>query len=448
MNAPGTSVVARLAAYLDARIGRSASPPSLWPVGFASLISHAAIVAFMVLTVTGIALAFVYQPSVAPTLYTGSSDLYHGQELPAAFESIVRISEDMPGGLLLRRLHVAAAHLFMLAVVAHLLHTLATGAFRRPRMGTHLTGVGLLLVALGFTYTGEAMPFGLVVGSSLRIAEAVLYSIPLVGEQLAVLLFGGELPSERFMVIAWIAHVFLLPAAFIGLVARHLLQVHRLRPSLPPRSDIDVNITAVGRPLWPDAVARFALLTTGLTVVLLVSAVMVPWADLDLEGPFMTAEATNSVHPPWPLFFLTGGLRIIPDIDMVFAGIRITNMLVAGVLLPGLLIGGLALYPFFERRLLGDRDEHHRREHLLDVPLRAGCVTALTCVAVVLSLGAGVDVLSFWLHLPVEAIVRVFQIMLVALPIGGGALAVWLSRRRGAADHRSDIAIKPTKESS
>jgi hypothetical protein len=67
-------------------------------------------------------------------------------------------------------------------------------------------------------YTGDLLPFGLVSGSSLRIAEAVLYSIPFVGDQLVMVLFDGELPSQRLLTLAWAGHVFLLPAAFIALL--------------------------------------------------------------------------------------------------------------------------------------------------------------------------------------------------------------------------------------
>lgn len=427
-----SSPIARLTEVLERRLGRSAQPPSLWPTGFGALLSHAAIVAFLVLTVTGVLLAFAYRPSVQSVLYTGGSELYDGQRLPHAFASVVHISEDLPGGLLLRRLHVAASHLLLFSLVAHLLRTLATGAFRRPRLATHLTGVGLLLTALGFSYTGELLPFGLVAGSSLRIAEAVLYSLPFVGEQLGTLLFAGELPSGRFLTIAWAGHVLLLPLAFIALTGWHLHLVHSRRPALGPRPDVDVAITAVGRPLWPDAVARFTLLSTGLVALLLLSSVIVPWSDLELEGPFLTAESTNSVHPPWPLFFLTGGLRIVPAIDVVVLGVRISNVLVAGVIIPGLLVAGVTAYPFIERWLTGDRGEHHRLDHPLDVPLRAGSVTVMTTIALVLTLGAGVDVLSFWLDVPVESVVNAFRVLLIAAPTLLGILTVRAARRRRA----------------
>lgn len=434
-----TSPIGALAERLDRRLGRRADPPSVWPTDFGALISHAAVVSFLVLAVTGVALALVYRPSVAMVTYHGASELYDGQDLPHAFASVIRISEDLPGGLLVRRLHVAAAHLLMVSLVAHLLRTLATGAFRRPRHLTHLTGIGLMLVALGFSYTGDLLPFSLVSGSSLRIAEAVVLSVPFVGEQLAQVMFGVELPSQRLLGLAWVGHVLLLPAAFVGLLAVHLTLVHRRRPALVERSDVDVSSTAVGRPLWPDAVLRFALFTAGLTALLLLSSAMVPWSDLEFEGPFLTAESTNSVHPHWTLFFLTGGLRVVPAIDVLVAGVRITNVLVAGVVIPGLLVAGVALYPFVERAVLRDRGEHHVLDHPLDVPFRAGAVTVMTSITAVFAVGGGVDVISSWTRIPVETVVTTFRVLVFVLPIGLGTAAVLASRRRARrSGHFSD----------
>lgn len=442
----GRSPLAGIAEALDRRIGRRAERPSVWPIGFGALISHAAIVAFLILTVTGIALAFAYRPSTALVTYSGNSELYDGTRLPHAFASVVRIAEDLPGGALLRRLHVAASHLFMVALVAHLLRVMATGQFRRPRIGNHLLGVGLLLIAIGFTYTGELLPFTIVAASSLRIAEAVLGSIPFLGEPLAQLLIGSELPSDRILQLAWAGHVFLLPLAFIGLLGWHLLLVHRRTPTLERRPDVDIDRYAVGRPLWPDAVARFALLTAGLTTLLLVSTVFVPWSDVELEGPFYAAEATNSVHPAWPMFFTTGALRVLPAIDLTFLGMRITNVLVAAAMIPGLLIGALAAYPFLERWWTKDTRDHHTVDGLLDVPFRAGALGLLTGVSVVLTLGAGVDTLSYWLDTPVEGVVLVFRVALVVVPLAAAGTLVHFARRR-ARQRRIAEAVSPHSRS-
>ncbi|MTV24001.1 cytochrome bc complex cytochrome b subunit [Nitriliruptoraceae bacterium ZYF776] len=442
----GRSPIASLADALDRRIGRKAERPSVWPTGFGSLISHAAIVAFLILTVTGIALALAYRPSAQLVTYTGNSELYDGTQLPHAFASVVRIAEDLPGGALLRRVHVAASHLFLVAMVAHLVRVMATGQFRRPRLGNHLVGIGLFGMGVGWAYTGELMPFTLVAASSLRIAEAVLGSIPFVGEQLAMLVIGPELPSDVILIGAWALHVFLLPIGFIGLLGYHLYLVHKRTPTLELRPDVDIRRQAVGRPLWPDAVARFSLLTAGLTTLIVGSTLFVPWSDVELEGPFYAAEATNSVHPAWPLFFTTGALRILPAIDVTFLGMRITNVLVSTVLLPGLLVGMLAIYPFLERKLLKDDEDHHTVDPLLTVPLRAGAVGAFTAIGAVLTLGAGVDTLSYWLDVPVESVVVAFRIALVAVPALTAYLLVRAARTRARARRIAD-AVSPASRS-
>ncbi|MFA9432987.1 cytochrome b N-terminal domain-containing protein [Egicoccus sp. AB-alg2] len=441
------SPIASLADALDRRIGRSAPRPSVWPTGVGPMISHVIVVSFLVLFVTGVFLTLFYRPSVAPVTYTGSSTLYDGATLPHAYASVVRLSSDIPGGLFVKRVHTAASHLFLAAIVLHLLRVMATGQFRRPRLGNHLLGILLLLLGIGFAYTGELLPFTLVASSSLRIAEAVLASIPFLGEPLASIVIGTELPSDRILIGAWALHVVLLPLGFAALTYWHLRLVHRRTPTTHLRPDLDVTRVAVGRPLWPDAVARFALLTTGIVTLLTLSAALIPWADRELAGPFVPAEATNSVHPAWPLFFTTGALRVLPAIDLTFLGMRITNVFVAAAVLPGILIGMLAVYPFLERKLLGDDADHHTVDRILDVPLRAGAVGAFTGIGAVLTLAAGVDVLSFWLATPVESVVVAFRVALVAVPALAAAVMVKAAHTRARAEaeaFRRPAPVRPT----
>lgn len=418
-----TSPVARLAALLERRLGRDASGSGVWAASPGALLGHVAVISFVVLVITGGVLAALYDPSTAPVVHRGASSLYHGQTLPAAFSSVVRTSEDVPGGLLTRRVHAAAAHLLVAVLLLHLWRVLATGAARRPRTGNHLVGIGLLLVALGAMFTGELLPFGLVAGASLRIGHAALSSVPLLGEPLALLVFGAATPTGLVIERAHLLHVLLLPAAFAGLTAAHLWLVHRRTPTSPPGADAG---TVRGVAPWPDLVRRLTVLGLAVTAVLAVSAALVPWSDLEPDGPFLPAEATNTLHPPWPLFFLSGGLRILPAIDVTLLGLHVSNVLVAGVVLPGLLLGGLAAYPWVERRVLHDTEEHHVRDGVLAVPFRAGALAALATAFVVLSLAATVDVLAFRLSVPAERVVWVFRL---ALPVAPAAAAWWAVRR-------------------
>ena len=424
-----TSPVASLAQAIDRRVGRSAPRPSLWAIDVWRLLGHLAIAMFVLLTVTGILLQIWYDPSTDPVVYHGASTLYDGRTLPTNFASLVYISEDVTGGLLLRRVHVAASHLFVAATALHLLRILFTGAYRRPRLANHLLGVGLLLLVLGMFYTGENLRFDLVAGASLRIGYAVLLSIPFVGDSLAPLVFGGEFPAGDVVTRAWVLHVFVLPVLFVAGLAAHLWLVHRRTPAEWPREDVDVHTKAVGRPLWPDASARFAMLGAGVSALVVASAAFVPWADVELEGPFRPGEAANTLHPPWALFFLSGAMRILPSIDLIVGPVRISNVFVAGVIIPGILVGALVIYPLVERAILHDEYVHHELAGPLDLPLRAAVTAAITAVTLVLTAAAGADVLAFWLRAPVESVVWGFRIALVVVPLAATVLAVRAAHR-------------------
>lgn len=446
------SPLAALAATLDRRIGRAAERPSVWNASPGALLSHVAVIAFGILTATGLFLVVWYDPSTDPVAYQGASELYAGQELPAAFASVIRTSEDVPGGMLTRRVHAAAAHLLLASLFLHLWRILATGAARRPRTGNHLIGMALLLICLGAFYTGELLPFSLVSGASLRIGHAVLSSTPVVGEPLARLVFGGEAPTGLLVERSFWLHVVLLPGGFVSLTALHLWFVHRHSPTAAPHT-VDPTVVT-GEALWPDFLRRLALLGGAVTAVVAMSAALIPWSDLELEGPFLPAEAANTLHPPWPLFFLSGALRIMPPVDVSILGVRIGTVLLAGLVVPALMIGALAVYPFVERRWLGDDRGHHVRDGLLDVPLRAGVLAGLFTASVLLSLAATVDVMALHLRVPVEWLVQAFRLAVVVGPPGAGLLAWWYARRRPAAPgtvtgpDRSPSASAPTDAAS
>jgi quinol-cytochrome oxidoreductase complex cytochrome b subunit len=78
----------------------------------------------VILVLTGTFLTFFYRPNIEAVTYTGSNPVFVGRSLPAAFESIVRLSSDVNGGLLFRRLHRGASHLFIATIVLHMLRVL------------------------------------------------------------------------------------------------------------------------------------------------------------------------------------------------------------------------------------------------------------------------------------------------------------------------------------
>ena len=81
----------------------------------------------------------------------------------------------------MRQIHHWAALLFMAAIVVHLFRVFFTGAFRKPRELNWLIGVGLLTLGILEGFAGYSLPDDLLSGTGLRIADAIVLSIPVVG---------------------------------------------------------------------------------------------------------------------------------------------------------------------------------------------------------------------------------------------------------------------------
>ena len=136
-----------------------------------------------------------------------------GAEVSAAYDSVMRISFDVKGGLLIRQMHHWAALVFVGAIALHMARVFFTGAFRRPRELNWVVGVLLLLLALAAGFTGYSLPDDLLSGTGLRITNAIVLAIPFVGERLSYLLFGGEWPGTDIIGRLYPVHILLIPAA-------------------------------------------------------------------------------------------------------------------------------------------------------------------------------------------------------------------------------------------
>ena len=101
------------------------------------------------LVVTGLFLSLVYVPDVRDQVtYQGPYVPLRGQPVTEAFNSVLRISLEVPAGLLVRQTHHWASLVFVAAIVLHLCRSFFTGAFRRPRQRTWVVGIAVLLPAL------------------------------------------------------------------------------------------------------------------------------------------------------------------------------------------------------------------------------------------------------------------------------------------------------------
>ena len=134
--------------WLDERLGLAGIAKKnlrkVFPEHWSFMLGEIALWSFVILLITGVFLTFWYQPSMAEVEYAGPYVPLNGLEMSQAYESTLKISFEIRGGLLIRQIHHWAAMLFIAAMIVHMLRVFFTGAYRKPREINWLIGLGLL----------------------------------------------------------------------------------------------------------------------------------------------------------------------------------------------------------------------------------------------------------------------------------------------------------------
>src|SRR3954447_18949568 len=199
----------------------------VFPDHWSFMMGEIALYSFIILLLTGTYLTFFFDPSMSETVYHGRYKLMDGVTMSQAYKSTLDITFDVRGGLIVRQIHHWSALLFLAAMLVHMFRVFFTGAFRKPRELNWLIGLGLITLGIIEGFAGYSLPDDLLSGTGLRIADAILLSIPIVGTWLAFPLFGGSLPGGGIIERFYIIHVLLFPALILALIGAHLALVVR-----------------------------------------------------------------------------------------------------------------------------------------------------------------------------------------------------------------------------
>jgi ubiquinol-cytochrome c reductase cytochrome b subunit len=358
---------------------RTASAPLLrkglryiFPDHWSFLLGEVALYAFIVLIVTGIYLALFYTDSTATTVYHGPYAPLDGQQMSAAYRSVVDISFQVKAGLLMRQTHHWAADVFVAAIVIHLMRVFFTGAFRKPRELTWTIGLILLFTSLLEGFMGYSLVDDLLSGMGLQIGYGVGLSIPIIGGPLMLLIFGAPFPgSHVFFSRLYIAHVLLVPLLLAALIGVHLALIAARHHTQFKENRRTTNKRIVGVPMFPGQAPRsLALMFFTVGVVFLLGG-LVQINPIWQWGPFHEWLGENGAQPDWYLGWLIGALRLMPDFDVTIGHFTlIPNPFWGGVAFPMVVLGVLAAFPWVEARLTGDHEVHNLADRPRDAPNR------------------------------------------------------------------------------
>jgi len=382
-------VIARAVRFLDSRAGAA---PALrkalryvFPDHWSFLLGEIALYTFIVLVATGVFLTLFFEPDLSNTVYHGTYAPLDGVHMSRAYKSAVDLSFDVKAGLLMRQTHHWAANVFIVAIVLHVWRVFFTGAFRKPRELVWYVGVVMLMLALLEGFLGYSLVDDLLSGMGLAIAYSVVLSIPFVGGNLGLLLWGGPFPGPpHFEPRIYIAHVLLLPIAIGVLLTLHIaLIAARHHTQFGGRTRNEARV--VGLPAFPGYAPRSIAIGFAVAAVLFLLGGLVQINPIWLWGPYDVAQATNGAQPDWYLGWLIGGLRLMPGFDVTIGDYTLVpNAFWGGALFPLLVFGFLFAWPTIERRVTGDRGYHNLLDRPRDNPWRSavGCAFVTWIAAV------------------------------------------------------------------
>jgi ubiquinol-cytochrome c reductase cytochrome b subunit len=154
-----------------------------------------------------------------------------------AYDSVQYISTQVPAGWLIRGLHHWGASAMVVLTVLHMLRVILYGAYKYPREMTWFTGVGLLLVVLGFGFTGYLLPWDQKAYWATTVGTRIAGVSPFIGDWILRVLRGGEELSAITLARFFGTHVWILPAILLAFILIHLYLVIRLGITSIPRRE-------------------------------------------------------------------------------------------------------------------------------------------------------------------------------------------------------------------
>jgi ubiquinol-cytochrome c reductase cytochrome b subunit len=433
--------LAATANYLDERVGVGGILKNfgrkVFPDHWSFMLGEVALYSFVILLISGTFLTFFYQPAMTEVIYDGAYVPLKGAQMSIAYASSLDISFEIRGGMLMRQAHHWSALLFVAAAGLHMLRVFFTGAFRKPREINWLVGFMLFILGMAAGFTGYSLPDDLLSGNGLRIIDGMIKGIPVIGTTTSSFLFGGEFPGTEIVARLYGLHILLVPALILIFIAIHLFMViiHKhTHYSGPGRTDENV----VGYPLMPVYVAKaggFFFIVFGVVMAISATFTINPIWNY---GPYDPSPVSAGTQPDWYIGWLDGALRLAPsNLDVSILGYTYPF----GVLIP--LVGSLvflglvAIYPFVEAWVTGDKREHHVLDRPRNAPVRTAIGAAGVTFYGVLWAAASTDLIAVFFQMSLNHVLTVMQIMLIAGPFA----AYIITKRTCLALQRKDREI-------
>ena len=260
--------------------------------------------------------------------------LYYSPNAEAAYESVQYIENNVTLGSLIRGVHHFAASAMVILIFLHIIRTFFYGAYKKPRHWTWIFGVVLLLITLGFAFTGYLLPWDMKAYFATKVGINIGGIVPVLGEYVVKVMQGGSEMGTITLSRFFSLHVTILPLLLVLVVGIHLYYI-RLHGTTPPGLKQGEPVEYKNRfyplQLFRDSVVAFIVIAI---VLVLASTLGAP-----LEAKADPNDTAYIPRPDWYFYSLFQLLKI-------FEG---KLEIVGAVILPGAFFTLLILLPFIDK---------------------------------------------------------------------------------------------------
>ncbi len=403
--------------YHGARPMRTAMN-KVFPTHWSFMLGEVALYSFIILLLSGVYLTLFFDASMAETVYQGVFDKLRGVPMSRAYESVLNISFEVRGGLLIRQIHHWAALLFLASMMLHMMRIFFTGGFRKPREANWVIGVLLLVLGMAEGFLGYSLPDDLLSGTGLRAVSAFLLSIPVIGTWMHWAVFGSDFPGTIIIGRFYSLHILLIPGVILAMIAVHVglvwFQKHTQFPG--PRA---TENNVVGVRVLPTFAAKgggFFAVVFGITVMMSGTLQINPiW----LLGPYNPSQVSAGVQPDFYMGFLDGLVRIWPawEVHNLFGSYMIPAVFFPAIVGATVIMGLVAAYPWIERKYTKDKAMHNLLQRPRDVPVRTALGAAFISFYILNLINGGNDIFAFKLDISLNVMTWIGRIGSLVLPI-------------------------------
>jgi ubiquinol-cytochrome c reductase cytochrome b subunit len=133
--------------------------------------------------------------------------------------------------------------------------------------------------------------------------------------------------------------------------------------------------------------------------------------------------------------WLEGSVRLMPGFESHFWGITLSwNLIIPALLIPPAFVTLVALYPFIESWVTGDKREHHLLDRPRNMPTRTGIGAAFITFYGLLWIGGGNDLIATHFNVSLNNVTWFLRFAVFLGPV----FAFWVARRIAISLQRSD----------